>query len=334
MALNGAQRVALILTSIEAGQAAAILKHMSEDTVTRIGRQMVGLNQDSLNKEEVETTVKKFVRDFKNYAGPAADPGITFSRILKASYSDEDADSILKRVQAESTPGIKALEEIDPKNIAAVLENDHPQVVALVLSRMSPGPAARVLDLLPADRKTDVCRRLASMPTPSPELVRRVIGAVTSKVFHASSSGSASGTSEGVRNVAIMLKSLGPETAKEMIGKIAAKNQEMGRAIQLQMFTFEDLKNLGKKDIQKVLSQINVETLALAIKGVDDDLEDMLMSNVSARIADQVREEREILGAVSVDRVREAQGTIRDRVWEFVESGEITLRGAEEEQVV
>lgn len=334
MALSGVQRVALILSSIDSKKAARVLRHLPEETVTRIGRQMVSLSPESLSRDEIEATAKKFVRDFRNYAGPAADPGLVFSRILRESFSEDDAETILQRIQEEATPGVRALEEIDPKQISAVLETDHPQVVALVLSRMAPGPAARVLDSLSADRRTEVCRRLASMPAPSAELVRRVITAVMSKVFRASTAGSSSGTSEGVRNVAIMLKSIGPEAAKEMISKIAAENAEMAKAIQLQMFTFEDVKMLGKKDIQKVLSQISVETLALAIKGVDEELEEMLMNNVSQRIADQVKEEREILGAVSVGRVKEAQATIRDKVWEYVESGEIVLRGAEEEQVV
>ncbi len=274
MALTGAQRVALILSTIEPNSAGKILRHLSEEVVTRIGRQMVGLNSDAISKEEIDTTVKKFVRDFKNYVGPSMDPGLLFDRIVRSSYGDEDAELIMKRVQAEALPGVRALEEIDPKQIAAVLTDDHPQVVALVLSRMSPGPAAKVLEHLPVDRKPDVCRRLASMPRPSPELVRRVIGAVMAKVFRASTSGSASGTTEGVRSVAVILKSLGPETSKDLVGRIAADNGEMARAIQLQMFTFEDLKMLSRKEIQKVLSQINVETLALAIKGVDDDPED------------------------------------------------------------
>ncbi len=334
MPMSGAQRAALILSSIDPKKASEILRHLPEEVVTRIGRQAVNLNAESLTKEEIETTVKKFVRDYRAYAGPAGDPSQMFDRILRESYSDAEAEAILRKIQEEATPGVKALEEIHPKQIAAVLGDDHPQVVAIVLSRMAPGPAAKVIDFLPIEKRTDVCSRLASMGRPSSELVRRVIGAITSKIFRVSNSGSSSGTTEGVRNVAMMLKSLGPEAAKEMVARISSENQELARAIQLQMFTFEDVKTLNKKDLQKVLSQINIETLALAIKGVDDDLEEALMSNVSQRIADQVREEREILGAVSVDRVKEAQGTIRDKVWEFVEKGEITLRGAEEEQVV
>jgi len=334
VALTGAQRVALMLMTVEPARASAILRHLPEEVVTRIGRQMITLNPDAITREELDATVKKFVRDFKSFAGPARDPGVLFDRLLRLAYEEEAADAILRKIQEEATPGAKALEEVDPRQIAAVMEDDHPQVLAIVLSRVSPAHAARVLDHLPEERRSEVCRRLASMGSPSSELLRRVITAVTGKLFRASTGGSSTGTPEGIRTVALMMKSLGPETSKEVVGKIAKSHPEMAKAIQHQMFTFEDVKGLSKKDIQKVLSQVNVETLALAIKGVDDDFEATLLSNVSQRIADQVREEREILGAVSVDRVKEAQTTIRDRVWEFVENGDIVLRGAEEEQVV
>lgn len=329
--VSGYQRVAAFLLSLEPAVASSILKSMSADVVTRVSQAMIDLDP-KLSKEGV---VDDLVRDLaRSLHGPrsvrACDAG-HLRRLLGDAFGKQ-ADALYDQIQEKrlSSRPFLELERHDPPAIAQVLRQESPPVVALVLAHLDAGRTAQILKHLDQVVALDVVRRLVSLEPPSPALVRTVAASLAQRLAAAPVSSGAD-PARRLQSVAQILNNSAPEMEKKVIEALAETDEETANELRECMFTWEDIGDLNRRAMTKILGTVDTKTLSVALKGCSQAVEQNVLSNLSSRVRDMVIEERELAGPMSMADVKSARDEILKNIRALIEAGEFRPnRGGEQ----
>jgi flagellar motor switch protein FliG len=218
--------------------------------------------------------------------------------------------------------------------VLSFLQDEHPQTVALVLAHMRADQAAVVLSGMPDDLQADVALRVATMENTSPEVIRQVEAILERKLSSVlqSTDFSAAG---GLQPLIDIINHSDRATERLILEGLERRDPALAEEVRSQMFMFEDIVTLDDRSIQLVLRQVDSKELATALKGVKSEVREKIMSNISERAATNLADEIEMLGAVRLTTVEEAQATVISTIRSLEESGQIILtRGDRDEYVV
>jgi flagellar motor switch protein FliG len=264
-----------------------------------------------------------------------AEGGVHFAReVLERSLGSEGAAEILARLSAtmERRP-FEFLRKTPPEQIIAFLNTESPQTIALVIANLHTTLAAQVLIELEAEMQADVASRVAAMAEISPDVlhvVERVIRQKLSSVI--TQEYAASG---GVKSLADILNHTDRPTERNILDRLAETNADLAEQIRLLLFTFEDIVKLDDRAVQLVLREVDQKDLALALRGVPEEVKEKVLSNMSQRGSEMLREEMEYQPPQRRLVVEEAQGRVVSIIRRLEEAGEVTLgRAAGEDEVV
>ena len=202
---------------------------------------------------------------------------------------------------------VAALGELDTATLMAMLENEHPQTLAVVLAQIDPGRASEILPLFPSDKQAEIVRRmghLKSVPSPSSERLRNSLLpswrlSETSK--HAL---------EGIDSAAGLIKRMDHELTETLLDQVATEDEPLANELRKALFTFEDLLRVDGRGMQVLLKEVATDQLVLALKTASEDLREFIFGNVSRRAAAMLHEELELLGPVRLSDVEQAQQSI------------------------
>ena len=241
------------------------------------------------------------------------------------------ADRLLKSIVTDM-PSIESLRKADPEHLAKVLHEEHPQALALVMCHLGTAQAAGLLTALPADLRPEVTRRMAALDQISPEIVNRIAKSVASKLrILGESSLEAYG---GVRAVAEVLNRVDATTTEQIMQKIEEQDSDLGEAIRDLMFVFDDFIHVSREAIQIILNNTDRKLLTMALKGAMPELKKHFTGLMSSRATEMLEEDMEVLGAVRVKDVEEAQHRIIATARELQGKGLISLQTAAAEAYV
>lgn len=329
--VSGYQRVAAFLLSLEPAMASSILKSMSPDVVTRVSQAMIDLDP-KLSKEGV---VDDLVRDLaRSLHGPrsvrACDSG-HLKRLLGDAFGKQ-ADALLEQIQEKrlSNRPFLEVERHGPAAIAQVLRQESAPVVALVLAHLDAGKTAQILKQLDQTVALDVVRRMVSLEPPGPALVRTVAASLAERLASAPAAGSAD-PARRLQSVAQILNNSAPEMEKKVIEALAETDEETANELREYMFTWEDIGDLNRRAMTKILGTVDTKTLSVALKGCSQAVEQNVLSNLSSRVRDMVIEERELAGPMSMADVKSARDEILKNIRALIEAGEFRPnRGGEQ----
>lgn len=251
--------------------------------------------------------------------------GVDYARsVLKDAVGDEKASEIIGRLSSflRVTP-FDFLKKTDPKQLLTFIANEHPQTIALILCYLDPDDAAPVVSGLPPEVQVDVARRIANMDRTSPEVIREVERVIEQKV-------SAVMTTEvtqsgGVKNLVEVLNLVDRATEKAIMENLEDSDPELADEIKRLMFVFEDIKMLDDRSIQAVLGQTDKKDLAMALKGVGEEVREKIMKNMSKRAASSLQEDMDFMGPVRLKDVEDAQQRIVNVIRRLEESGDIII---------
>jgi len=323
--LNGPQKAAALLLTLDAEAAANMLATLPDESITAVGRAMVDLDLGEVERSQISAIHSEFIAGVRE--GASIPPGLL--ELLEKTVGPERARGILSRIE-ETTKRERpfvALERLDNGQLARTLVGEHPQVIALVCSRIPADRAGAVLGGLGEDERLDVVTRLATMQPLAREVVDEVAGALGVKA-EAQKSIPIDDPAKRLRSVAEILNNADATVEKGIFEALEAKDAEMAKAIRDKMFTFEDLATLDKRGMQKVLSSIDARALAMALKAADPAVVENVFANMTKRVKEMVAEERELLGAVPLSDVVKAQDEIMISVRGLIEKGELRpMRG-------
>ena len=241
--------------------------------------------------------------------------------ILYKSLGKVEAEKVLAKLakMAKAKEAFSYLENINPKQLADFIKDESPQTIAIILSHMNPVGASEVLNTLEDDVRIKVIMQMATIKDVSPEIVQTMSKVLEKKLESLLSSITEVG---GVKVVADMLNKMGSK-AQDILKNINSINAELAKQIKNNMFTFEDLCKLETNDIIKILAEVDMADVAVALKGSPQEQIDAITAAMSQRAKERFNEEFEMLGKVKLKDKEAAQRKMLDVAQKLIESGQI-----------
>src|SRR5579863_534522 len=332
-AFTGLQKAAVLLILMGDQAGAELIRHLSEDEVQLVAREVARLKH--VTPSQAEMVLEEFyqltsARDFM------AKGGVDYARnMLMTAFGPETAKRLMDRLLKALGDGMTtfdALQKADPGQLAKFLHNEHPQTIALVLSHLNPSQSAALLSSLPPHLRGDVALRVASLDQISPDVINKIAVVIGQKLnalgeFSRESYG-------GVRAVAEMFNRLDGETAKEILNSIEGQDANLVETIRHLMFVFEDILLIDVNGMKEVVDRIDRKVLTLALKGTGDQIKNHFFQCMSSRGAETMREEIDSLGPVRIREVETAQQQIITTIRGLEAEGILSVRGTVGEQYV
>ena len=332
-ALPSLRKAAMLLIVLGEQSAADLLPQLSEDEVQKVSKEVAKIT--ALTPEDAERVLNEF-----HHLSTAGDyvtrGGIEYARkLLMRAFSPEQAKRLLDRLTktlGSEASSFDAIQKADPQQLAKFIHNEHPQTIALVLSHLNSTQAAALLTSLPAGLRADVSQRMASLDQISPDVILKIAGVIGQKLktlgeFSRESYG-------GVRAVAEMLNRLDSVSGREILDHIEQQDTNLAETIRHLMFVFEDLLLIDPMGLKEVLGKVDRKVLTVALKGTSEQLRNLILSNMSQRGAEMLREDMDALGPVKIKEVDAAQQQIIAVVRQLESDGVISLKGTVGEQYV
>ena len=326
---KGVQKVALLMAAIGEESAAKVLSILDPEEQDWVGQALVELEEETIKDDAIGAILGEF-RDLL-YSGSNFQAGLgrTLRGVLTRAHGEEEGIRRLERIRRESRSRFpfRALRGIKATELARVLQEEHAQVQALVLANLDSSQAAEILSEYGEDAQVELVCRMAQMEEPSPRLLKQVAAQMVEKSRGLAREDDRGEVEDDVRLkiVADILNASEPGADKEILGKIEEDHEEMVTQIRERMFAWDDLMRLDKRTMQKILAGIDTKLLALALKACENDVMESILSAVSQRTKDMILEEKELVGAVPLADVMDAQKQILATVRELVEAGEIRV---------
>ncbi|MCT4613043.1 MAG: flagellar motor switch protein FliG [Clostridia bacterium] len=330
--INGKQKAAMLLITLGPERSSEVFKYLKEEEIEQITLEIA--NTQTVNPAKKEEVLEEF-HEICLAQQYIAEGGINYAQeLLEKALGAEEAESIITRLMSSlQVRPFDFARKTDPSQLLNFIQNEHPQTIALVLSYLKRDQAAAVLSELSAEQQSDVARRIALMDRTSPEIVKDVEKVLEKKI---SSIATDDYTSiGGVDAIVDILNTVDRGTEKNIMEALEIDDTELAEEIRKKMFVFEDILTLDDHSIQRILREVDNKDLAIALKGANDDVKDLLFKNISSRLADMIKEDMEFMGPIRLKEVEDAQQKIVNIIRKLEDSGEIIIsRGGGDELVV
>jgi flagellar motor switch protein FliG len=322
--LGGTQRAAILLMSLGEQDAANVLKQLDAREVQKLGIAMAELKE--VSREQMTSVLDKFIglADGKaNIAGGSQD---YVRRVLTQAVGKQKTDMLLDRVSAGQTgQGIEALKWMEAKAVAQIISGEHPQIAAIVLSHLEPEQSAAIMPLLSDDFRTEVLMRIASL-NEVPQSALTELDQLVEKQANAKPPAPLRRVG-GARTVANILNAMEKDKSGDEMGKIEKSDAAMHQQIKDLLFIFDNLLDVDDRGIQALLREVGSDTLAVALRGAEPEVQDKLLKNMSKRAAEILKDDMEARGPVKLADVEAAQKEIIVIAQRLAEEGTISLGG-------
>ena len=333
-ALNKTQKLAALLVMLGSESAGQILKQFQPREVEAVSREMARFNLITHSQQQ------EILLEFSDVAVAAStsiSAGVEVTRnTLEKALGSFKASDVMGRVVSTRAPlgAMQTIADMDPRHIFNLIRDEQAQAITFVVSHLPPEKAAQVLGLLRTEQRNMVIDRLATLaPTPV-EVGEKVVEVLNAKLGVKQTRAMAQ--TGGITSTADVLNAMDKAVSRELLASMEERNPELSTAIRKKMFTFEDLLLFEPPVIQRIMREIDMRDLTLALKKASEQLKRLMLSNISRRAAESVAEELAFLGHVKLRDVEAAQFRIIDAVRKLEAEGEIDLdeaRALENEMV-
>jgi len=294
------RRVAKFLILVGSEQAADILARLDPQQVEEISKEIALVKK--ITPEEGTEILEEFHSLFSRpyrFSGMFHGGIETARRILYAAKGPEKGEALLNRAVPESKENLFSfLEEFSSEQLVMLLKTETAQAAALILSRLPPKLSAETLSKLPPESKPEVLKKIAYQSEVSPEVLEQVSAALKEKVRHIS--GRAKDVEiDGMQALAAILKQADYSFGDRIIGELEQNSPNIGKNLKEKLYTLDDVIYTVDRPIQEKLETMSERDIAILLKGRELEFREKILSCVSAGRRQLIREESEILGAVS-----------------------------------
>ena len=326
-ALSTTQRAAVLMLLLGEDQAASIIRYMDPKEVQALGAAMVSVGD--ISQEAVNAVLDDFISTFKKQTSLGLGTSDYVEIVLRTALGEDKAASVLGRINPTSaSKGLEILRWMDARAIAEMVQGEHPQVVAIILSVLENAVAADVLSFLPQEARPEIVERVARLETVQPAAMEE-LEAIMRKQF-ASRSSSASSSFGGVKAAAKIMNLTKVDMESMIMKGVESLDADLAQAIQDNMLTFADLGSVDNRAIQTLLRNIEPDLLMVALKGADEIVRDKFMSNMSERARAVFLDDMEAKGPMRLSDVEDAQKKIMRQARKLSEAGELMLAAGDD----
>ena len=327
--LSGAQRAAVLLLTLSSEQCSRLFSMMGEDEIREISSTMTQLGP--VSAEMVEQLLADFTERL-GASGSVVGNYETTERLLQQAMSRERAGQIMEEIRGPAGRTMwDKLGNVHESVLANYLKNEYPQTVAVVLSKLKPDHAARVLSLLPESFAMEVVMRMLRMESVQKDVLDGVERTLRAEFM---SNLARSARRDSHEMMAEIFNNLDRQSEARFTAALEERSQESAERVKQLMFTFDDLSRLGPAAMQVVLRVVEKDKLPLALKGAPEKLRDQFFASMSERAGRMLRDDIESLGPVKLRDVDEAQSAIVLVAKTLAASGEIEMSGGQEEELL
>ena len=330
--MTGLRKAAILLVQLGTEHSAQIMKTLRPGEVEALTAEIARL--DSIDVDTLDEVLEEF-RQLAQARQYFVQGGVNFAEeVLIATMGQEKAQEIMQRLSASLVEmPFEFLHRVDAKLILSYLQDEHPQTITLVLAHMSPEQAAIILSGLAPENQAEVAHRLAIMDRTSPEIVKQVEAHLERRLSTLVQASDFSNVG-GLQSLVEVINQSDRTTERLILEGLEKRDLELAEEVRAHMFMFEDIVGLDDRAVQVVLRKVDSKDLAVALKGVRDDVREKITRNMSERAALALADEISILGPVRLKQVEEAQAVVIRHIRMLEEAGEIIVsRGGSDEFV-
>lgn len=328
--LNGAQKTAIFMLAIGEEFSGKLFSQMEDEEIKEISHAMSTLGR--VNAEIVEQLFVEFSDQVGSSGGIIGNSEGTEKLLMKVLGKDR-VDEIMEDIRGPAGRTTwEKLGNVNEEILASFLKNEYPQTIALVLSKITPAHAARVLSVLPEDIAMEVVTRMLSMEAIKKEVLQGIEN--TLRVEFMNNLGRTQ-RRDSFESMAEIFNNFDRNTESRFMSSLEDRDSESAERIRSLMFTFEDLVKIDPSGIQVIMRSVDKDKLAIALKGASENIKDLFFSNMSERASKILREDMEAMGPVRLRDVDEAQMYIVNIAKDLAAKGELVIADASgEEQLI
>ncbi len=326
--MSGTERAALLLMTLGESEAAEVLKFMGTNEVQKLGTAMASLK--SVSRNDADQVLDIFIIDVEDQTALGVDTESYVRKLLGNAFGATKANAFIERiVSGDDAKGLEALKWMSSREVVDIVQDEHPQIIAIVLAYLESGQAAEVIEKLPAEIRHDIVMRVARLTDIQQSALAEIESLIASKSDQAGRG--VTRKVGGDKVAAAIVNSLKPERGEKLLEEIKERNEELSVRIEEMMFVFDTLLEVDDRGIQALLREISNDLLVVALKGCDPEISDKILGNMSKRAATLLREDMDAKGPMKLSEVEEAQKEILDVARRLADAGDINLgRGGDE----
>lgn len=326
---SGLHKAAAFLLAIGEENTSKLVKKLDVDEVRDISQCMANLG--AVEATSIQGLFVEFAERLVGADGLSGNLDAT-ERLLSKVLAADQVALIMEDIRGPAGRTMwEKLSNVNEEVLAGYLKNEYPQTVAVVLSKVKPDHAAKVLSLLPEMDAIDVMQRMLAMEVVQKDVLEDVENTLRSEFL---TSLARTHKSDPHEQLAQIFNSLDRSAEQRLMGHLEDRSQDSADRIKALMFTFDDLSALDNGGVQTLLREVDKGELALALKGSSDELRDLMISNMAERAAKMFREDMNNLGPVRVKDVDQAQSKIVQLAKRLADEGEIVIANNDEDEMV
>jgi flagellar motor switch protein FliG len=328
---SGVEKAAILLLTLGESEAAEILKHMGAKDVQRLGRSMAELT--NVSRDEVRNVLGAFTSAVEKQTSLGVGGDEFVRKVLVNALGEEKAANLMDRISlGGQRKGLEALKWMSARAVADLVRNEHPQIIAIVLSYLDSDQSAEVLACYTPEVRADLVMRVATLDGIQPSALAE-LDEMMEKQFAAAGGSSKSSSLGGLKVAAEMVNLLDSSVGTTLMTDIGKADERLSQSIQDLMFVFDDLVEVDDRGMQELLRQVPADKLLIALKGVDEAFKTKVFKNMSQRAAEMLKSDLEAKGPVRLADVEAAQKEILLAARKLSDAGTISLGGKGEEYV-
>ena len=320
--MSGYDKAAVLMLSLNEDDAASIFRHLEPKQVQRLGMAMASMSDFS--NEKVTAVQRLFINDIQKYSNIGVGSEDFVRKALVAALGEDKAGNLVEQIiMGSGARGLDSLKWMDARQVATIIQNEHPQIQTIVLSYLEPEQSAEILSQFPEPVRLDGIMRIANLEEVQPAALQE-LNEIMEKQFAGSASTQAAKMG-GLKAAASIMNYLDTNIEGQLMDAIRENDEEMSQQIQDLMFVFENLIDVDDRGIQTLLREVSGDLLTKALKGADDNLKEKIFKNMSKRAADTLREDLSTMSPMRISDVEAAQKEILTIARRLADSGEIML---------
>ncbi len=321
-AMTGMEMAAVLMLSLNEEDAAQIFRHLEPKQVQRLGMSMASMKDFSHDK--VTAVHRQFIEDIQKFSNIGIGSEDFVRKALVAALGEDKAGNLVDQIiMGSGARGLDSLKWMDARQVASIIQNEHPQIQTIVLSYLDPEQSAEILSQVPEQVRLDLIMRIANLEEVQPAALQE-LNDIMEKQF-AGAAGAQAAKMGGLKAAASIMNYLDTNVEGQLMDAIRESDEEMSQQIQDLMFVFENLIDVDDRGIQTLLREVPGELLQKALKGADDQLKEKIFKNMSKRAAEMLAEDLSAMGPVRVSDVEAAQKEILSVARRLADAGEIML---------
>lgn len=328
--LNGQEKAAALLLALGPSNGKRIWEELSEQEIRQLSRTMVRLGP--IAQEVLDDLLTEFVMGLAA-SGSMSGNAETTERLLYSFLPKERVDQIMEDIRGPAGHNIwEKLSNVQEDTLANYLRNEYPQTIAVVLTRIAPPHAARVLSIFPPQLALEVIQRMLMLDPVKKDILDKIEHTLRNEFM---SNLAHTRRRDSHEQMADIFNAFDRQTESRFMSSLETLNRDGADRIKSLMFTFEDLLRLQASAIQSVIQRCDRADLTLALKGAPEHVQEIFFANMSSRTSAMVKEDIEVMGQVRLKDVEDAQGRLVTLAKDMGNRGEIYIsKGNDEDEMV